>query len=131
MTANPSTDDHALTRSPDVDAFLANLPADARATLEGLRRVIASAAPDAVESINYGVPAFKLRGRPLVSFGRGKSHLSFYVQSPAVMEAHREELASYGTSKGTVQFAPGAPLPEELVRKLVRARIAEIDAART
>ena len=76
------------------------------------------------------MPAFKLLGRPLVSFGAGKSHLSFYVQSPTVMEAHREELASYSTSKGTVHFAPGAPLPNGLVRKLVRARIAEIDAAR-
>jgi uncharacterized protein YdhG (YjbR/CyaY superfamily) len=130
MTAHPSTDDRALTRSPDVDAFLAKLPADARATLEGLRRTIAAAAPETVESINYGVPAFKLRGRPFVSFGAGKRHLSFYVQSPAVMEAHREDLASYSTSKGTVHFAPGAPLPEELVRKLVRARIVEIDAAR-
>ena len=129
MRANPSTEDRAMTRSPDVDAFLAKLPAETRTTLEGLRRTIAAAAPEAVESINYGVPAFKLGGRPLVSFGAGKSHLSFYVQSPAVMEAHRDELAPYSTSKGTVHFAAGAPLPEELVRKLVGARIVEIDAA--
>ena len=130
MTPTPSIDHRVATRSPDVDAFLEKLPRDARATLEGLRATIAAEAPGAVESINYGVPAFKLLGRPFVSFGAGKSHLSFYVRSPTVMEAHREELASYSTSKGTVHFAPGAPLPNDLVRKLVRARIAEIDAAR-
>ena len=115
--------------SVDVDAFLAALPLEMRAALENLRRAIRAAAPDAEESISYGVPAFKYRGRPLVSFGAAKSHCSFYVQSPAVMEAHRDELAAYDTSKGTVRFAPDAPLPDELVAKLVRARMAETDAA--
>ena len=114
--------------SVDVDAFLADLPVETRAALENLRRAIAAAAPGAEESINYGVPAFKYRGRPLVSFGAAKSHCSFYVQSPAVMEAHRDELAAYDTSKGTVRFAPDAPLPDALVAKLVRARTAETDA---
>ena len=115
--------------SVDVDAFLAALPLEMRAALENLRRAIRAAAPDAEESISYGVPAFKYRGRPLVSFGAAKSHCSFYVQSPAVMEAHRDEFAAYDTSKGTVRFAPDAPLPDELVAKLVRARMAETDAA--
>jgi uncharacterized protein YdhG (YjbR/CyaY superfamily) len=120
-------------RSAEIDAFLAAYPDDIRAALEELRRTIAGAAPDAVESINYGVPAFKYRGRPFVSFGAGKtgkSRCSFYVQSPAVMDAHRSELARYETSKGTVHFAPDAPLPDALVTRLVRARMAEIDAAR-
>jgi uncharacterized protein YdhG (YjbR/CyaY superfamily) len=115
--------------SVDIDAFLAALPPEMRAALENLRRAIGAAAPGAEESISYGVPAFKYRGRPLVSFGAAKSHCSFYVQSPAVMEAHREELASYDTSKGTVRFAPDAPLPDALVAKLVMARMAETDAA--
>jgi uncharacterized protein YdhG (YjbR/CyaY superfamily) len=114
--------------SVDVDAFLAALPPEMRAALENLRRAIRAAAPGAEESINYGVPAFKYRGRPLVSFGAAKSHCSFYVQSPAVMEAHRDELATYDTSKGTVRFAPDAPLPDALVAKLARARMAETDA---
>jgi uncharacterized protein YdhG (YjbR/CyaY superfamily) len=66
-----------------------------------------------------------------VSFGAAKGHCSFYVQSPAVMDAHRDELASYHTSKGTVRFAPDAPLPDALVAKLVRARMAETDATAT
>jgi uncharacterized protein YdhG (YjbR/CyaY superfamily) len=114
-------------RSPEIDAFLATLPKDVAAALEGLRATIASAAPEAVESVSYGVPAFKYRGRPFVSFGSGKNHCSFYVQSPAVMEAHRADLAAYDTSKGTVRFSASAPPPPDLVRKLVQARIAEID----
>jgi uncharacterized protein YdhG (YjbR/CyaY superfamily) len=97
--------------------------------LEDLRRAIATAAPDAVEGIGYGVPAFKYRGRPLVSFGAGKDHCSFYVQSPAVMDAHRDELAEYDTAKGTIRFTVDKPLPAGLVTKLVTARIAETDAA--
>jgi uncharacterized protein YdhG (YjbR/CyaY superfamily) len=113
--------------SVDVDAFLAALPPEMSAALENLRQAIRAAAPGADESINYGVPAFKYRGRPLVSYGAAKNHCSFYVQSPAVMEAHRDELASYDTSKGTVRFAPDKPLPNALVAKLVRARLAETD----
>ena len=114
--------------SAEVDAFLAALSEEDRTALQALRRTIAAAVPDAVESISYGVPSFKYRGRPLVSFGAGKNHCAFYVQSPAVMDAHRDELAAYDTSKGTVRFAPDAPLPDALVTKLVRARIDEIDA---
>lgn len=115
----------------EVDAFLAALPDDTRTALQRLRELIARAAPEAVETIAYGVPAFKYRGRPLVSFGAGKGHCAFYVQSPAVMDAHRDELQGYDTSKGTIRFVPDGPLPAELVTKLVRARLAETDASRT
>jgi uncharacterized protein YdhG (YjbR/CyaY superfamily) len=113
----------------DVEAFLARVPSDRRSALLELRQVIAEAAPDAVESVNYGVPAFKYRGRPLVSYGSGKTHCSFYVQSPAVMEAHHEDLDGYDTTKGTVHFTPESPLPAQLVQKLVKARLAETDDA--
>jgi uncharacterized protein YdhG (YjbR/CyaY superfamily) len=116
-------------RSPEIDAFLAALPTDVRDALEALRRKIAAAAPDAVEAIAYGVPAFRYRGRPLVSFGAGKGHCAFYVQSPEVMEAHRAELEGYDTAKGTIRFAPDRPLPTALVTTVVRARVAETDAA--
>ena len=119
--------------SPAIDAFLASLPADIRAALEGLRQVIRAAAPGAVETIAYSVPAFRYKGRPLVSFsaGRaGKGPCALYVQSPVLMEAHADELAGYDTSKGTVRFRPEKPLPVELVTRLVRARMAETDAPR-
>jgi uncharacterized protein YdhG (YjbR/CyaY superfamily) len=113
----------------EIDDFLAGLPDETREALEELRRTIARAAPEAVEGIGYGVPAFRYRGRPLVSFGAGKNHCSFYVQSPEVMEAYRDELAGYDSSKGTIRFPPDKPPPAELVTKLVKARIAETDAA--
>jgi uncharacterized protein YdhG (YjbR/CyaY superfamily) len=111
---------------PEVEAFLAVQPPERRAALEDLRLKIRAAASDATEGIGYGVPAFRHRGRPLVSYGAGKDHCSFYVQSPAVVEAHAERLAGYRTSKGTVHFAPDNPLPSDLVATPVRARIAEI-----
>lgn len=86
--------------------------------------------PDAEELLNYGVPAFKLAGRPLVSFGAAKKHCAFYVQSPAVSAAFAERLAGLDTSPGTIRFTPEKPLSRELVEDLIAARIAE-NAART
>jgi uncharacterized protein YdhG (YjbR/CyaY superfamily) len=112
-----------------VDAILAALPEDQRRALQSLREMIAAAAPDAVEAISYSSAAFKYRGRPLVSFGAGKAHVALYVMSPAAMEAHKDLLAAYDTSKGTIRFKPETPLPADLVATLVRARMAETDAA--
>ena len=119
----------ASNESVEVEAFLTTQAEEARRALQHLRATIAAAAPEAVEGIGYGVPAFKYRGRPLVSFGAARSHCAFYVQSPAVMDAHKDELAGYDTSKGTIRFAPDKPLPDELVTRLVRARMAETDAS--
>ena len=109
----------------DVATFLAKLPESQRAALEELRATIRTAAPEAVELINYGVPMFRFAGKNLVAFAAAKHHCSFYVQSPAVMEAHAEELKGYDTAKGTIRFTPEKRLPGELVQKLVLARIAE------
>lgn len=105
-------------------AFLAALPAEQRRALEHLRKVIIAAAPEAEEYIGYGIPAFRQDGA-LVSFGAARSHCAFYVQSPAVMEAHAAELTGLDTSRGTVRFTPDRPLPDELVTRLVAARLAE------
>jgi uncharacterized protein YdhG (YjbR/CyaY superfamily) len=112
-----------------IDEYLAGVPADARATLEQLRTRIQAAAPEADEVISYGVPVYKYRGRPLVGFGAAKGHCALYVQSPAVMEAHADALQTYDTAKGTVRFPIGKALPAALVKKLVKARMAETDAA--
>ncbi len=115
--------------SADVDAFLARVPETARASLESLRRTIKRVAPQAVEKIGYGVPAFAYLDRPLVSYGAGKEHCSFYVQSPTVMERFAAELEGFKTSKGTVHFPHGTTLPDSLVETLVRARLEESEAA--
>jgi uncharacterized protein YdhG (YjbR/CyaY superfamily) len=117
-----------MTDSIQVSAYLSALPDDQRAALEQLRHTIKAIAPDAVEGLSYGVPALKLNKKSFVSFGAGKGHCAFYVQSPAVMEAHAEDLRRYDTAKGTVRFRPDAPLPDALVRKLVLARVAEVGA---
>jgi len=109
--------------------YLEALPADQRHALLELRQWIIAAAPAADESLNYGVPAFKLGGRPLVSFGAAKKHCAFYVQSPAVSAAFAAQLKEFDTSPGTVRFTPDKPLPRTLVAELIEARIAE-NAAR-
>jgi uncharacterized protein YdhG (YjbR/CyaY superfamily) len=114
----------------NVDDYLASVPADKRAALQQLRRVISAAAPRAEEGFSYGLPAFALDGRPLVCFGAATNHCSFYPMSPAVIRAHAAELKDYETSKGTIRFLAEKPLPAALVRKLVNARIAELAQAR-
>jgi uncharacterized protein YdhG (YjbR/CyaY superfamily) len=114
----------------DVDAYLASIPTDRRAALEKLRAAIRAAAPRAEEGFSYGLPAFILDGRSLVCFGAAANHCSFFPMSPAVIRAHAADLKSYATSKGTIRFSPDKPLPTALVRKLVKARIAELTQTR-
>jgi uncharacterized protein YdhG (YjbR/CyaY superfamily) len=109
----------------EVDDYLAAVPDEARPALEKLRKTIRSAAPEATEGFSYGIPAFKLGGRSLVAYAALKHHCSFFPMSPAVIEAHKKELANYELSKGTIRFQADKPLPAALVKKLVKARIAE------
>jgi uncharacterized protein YdhG (YjbR/CyaY superfamily) len=109
----------------EVDEYLAGLPSETRAALERLRATIRAAAPDATEVISYRVPTFKHHGGGLVGFAGFEGHCSFFVMSPEVMEAHAEELEPYDTAKATIRFAPDQPLPDALVKKLVKARIKE------
>lgn len=106
-------------------SYLAALPEDQRLALLELRAWIIAEVPDAVELLNYGVPAFKLDGRPLVSFGAAKKHCAFYVQSPGVSKAFADRLAGLDTSPGTIRFTPDKPLDRQLVSDLIAARIAE------
>jgi uncharacterized protein YdhG (YjbR/CyaY superfamily) len=115
MAAKPTT----------IDEYLAPLSAEKRAALERLRKTIKAAAPKAEECINYGLAAFRLDGRPLVAFGATANHCAFYPMSSATVAAHKGELKDYDTSKGTIRFPADKPLPVALVRKLVKARIAE------
>ena len=107
-----------------IDEYLESLSHEKRAALEKLRRAIRSAAPKAEEYINYGVPAFRLGNRLLVAFGAAARHCSFYPGAYPI-EAHKDELKAYDTSKGTIRFPADSPLPATLVRKLVKTRIAE------
>ncbi len=107
-----------------VDDYLAALPKDARAALARLRKVIKAAAPQATEGISYQIPAYKQHGL-LVGFAALKDHCTFHIMSPAVLRAHATMLKGYALNKASIRFPADKPLPAALVKKLVKARIAE------
>jgi uncharacterized protein YdhG (YjbR/CyaY superfamily) len=112
-------------RPTTIDEYLAAVSDDKRAALEKLRKTIREEAPKAEECISYQLAAFRLNGKPLVAFGATPNHCAFYLMNGSTVEAHKDELRGYDTSKGTIRFQADKPLPDALVRKLVRARIAE------
>ena len=106
-----------------IDEYIATFPEDRRALLEAVRATIRAAAPDAVEIISYGMPAFAQNGN-LVYFSGLKDHIGFYP-TPSGIEAFRDEMSEYRTTKGAVNFPVDRPLPLELISKVVRFRVAE------
>ena len=112
-----------------IDEYLAALSDDKRAALEKLRKIIKAAAPQAEECISYQICAFRHNGM-LVGFGATANHCAFYLMSSTTVEAHKDELKGYDTSKGTIRFQADKSLPVALVRKLVKARIAENEGRR-
>jgi uncharacterized protein YdhG (YjbR/CyaY superfamily) len=119
-------------RSPKtIDEYLASVKADQRSALEKLRRAIRAAAPSVEETISYGIPAFRLNGRALVFFGAWAKHCAFYPGSSASLKKFRSDLKGFQISKGTIRFSPDNPLPVALVKKLVKARVAQIGDDRT
>lgn len=108
-----------------VEAYLARVPEPARSTLDKVRAMIRAAAPaEATEELNYGIPAFRYKGA-LVGYAAFKKHCSFFPMQASLIDALGDELKSYRTSKGTLQFPMDKPLPATLVKKMVKARVAE------
>jgi uncharacterized protein YdhG (YjbR/CyaY superfamily) len=107
-----------------VDEYLAGVPEPARGTLNKIRAAIRSAVPpEATEAISYGIPTFKYKG-PLVWFAAFSNHCSLFPTA-SVIEAFKNELKGFSTSKGTIHFPTDTPLPTALVKKLVKARVAQ------
>lgn len=107
----------------NVEQWLARLEPVRRAALEKLRAQILAAAPAAEEVISYGQPTYLLQGH-LVAYGAFKNHLSFFPMSSTLIQQF-PEAAEFATSSGTMQFQPDKPIPAALVKKLVKARIAQ------
>jgi uncharacterized protein YdhG (YjbR/CyaY superfamily) len=108
-----------------IDDYLAGVSPDKRALLQKLRETIHTVAPNAEECINYGIPAFRLNKRSLVFFGAWANHCSFYPGSSTTLKKFRGDLKGFQITKGTIRFSSDNPLPTTLVKKLVKARIAE------
>lgn len=106
----------------DVDRYIGSLPEESRTAIESLRKVVRAIVPDAVETISYGVPTFKLNNRMLVSYAGFKDHCSFFPGAGPI-ETHKGALKNFPTSRGTIRFTPERPLSAALVKKLVKTRI--------
>jgi len=111
----------------NIDDYLAALPDDARITLEILRKAIKIAAPKAAEVISYQIPTYTYHGH-LVGFAASKNHCTFHIMSTAVLRAHAAELKHYDLNKASIRFPADKPPPAALVKRLVKARIAENEA---
>ena len=120
-----------MEKPKSVAAYFKSLTEEQRSALQKLRETIAAAAPEAEEGITYSMPGFTLGGHGLVAYAAFKDHYSFFPMSAEAVEAHRDELGSRVTGKGTISFEYGRSLPTGLVKKVVRTRLAEATARQT
>lgn len=110
--------------SHEVDVYLAGLEEPKRSTLEALRRSIRAVVPDAEECISYGMPAFRVGGKVVAGFAAFKNHLAYLPHSGTVLADLGDALTGYERTSGSLHFPIGEPLPDDLVRRLVEAKLA-------
>lgn len=108
----------------NVDDYIAYFPEDIQHSLRQIRQAIRKKAPNAVESISYGMPAYKLNGKPLVYFNACKNHFGFYA-TPSGHSEFAQELSKYKQGKGSVQFPLNEPLPIKLIEQIVQFKVKE------
>jgi uncharacterized protein YdhG (YjbR/CyaY superfamily) len=113
------------TKPQTIDEYLVGLSPENRAALQKVRRAVHAATPGVEECISYGMPAFRLKGELIAGFKAAANHCSFHPMSGDTLATLQADLSGYETSKGTIKFSARAGLPATLVRKLVKARIAE------
>ena len=116
-----------MKRSSEIDDYLAKAPPDRRKALRALRTQIHSIEPDIVECISYKMPAFRFDGRVVAGFMATSKGCSYFPFSGTTLRTLRKDVAKYSQTKSALHFTPEAPLPLALVRKLLKARIAELN----
>jgi len=109
----------------NTEEYILQFPKDVQIILKKIRETVLKTAPNAIESISYGMPAFKLLGKPLVYFAGYKNHVGFYAL-PSGNEAFQKELANYKTGKGSIQFPLDKEMPWKLIEEIVKFRAKEI-----
>jgi uncharacterized protein YdhG (YjbR/CyaY superfamily) len=109
-----------------VDEYLASQPDGARSVLSRVRHAIRKAAPEAEETISYKMPAYKLHGDRMLFFAGWKQHYSLYPATPGVIEALKDDLASFEISKGTIRFPFSEPVPLRLIGRIAKLRAKEV-----
>jgi uncharacterized protein YdhG (YjbR/CyaY superfamily) len=125
-TSNPSRNAMGRKVAPKtVDEYLVDIPEPAQSTLKHIRAVIRSVVPaETTEVISYGIPMFKYRGM-LVGYAAFKNHCSLFPTGSGVLDRFEKELSGFRSSKGTIHFPSDKPLPDALVKKIVKARVKE------
>ncbi len=108
----------------EIDKYISGFPIEVQEILQQIRTIIKETAPEVTESIAYGMPAYKTNGKPLVYFAGYKNHIGFYA-TPSGHENFAKELSQYKQGKGSVQFPLNKPIPNDLIREIVKFRVEE------
>jgi uncharacterized protein YdhG (YjbR/CyaY superfamily) len=124
--AKRSTPKTVAPAAPAVRAYLAALPPVSRSAAKAIRAIIRATVPEAVEHFSYGVPGFRLNGKPLAWYAGWAEHISIYPFSEAFARGHGIAQKGYETSKGTIRFPLSKPLPIALIKRLIKARLTDL-----
>lgn len=118
-----------MRNSQNIDEYIASFPPNIQKILSSFRKTIHEIAPNAVETITYGIPTFKLNGKNLVHFGGFKNHVSFFPTSSGISK-FKKELVKFKISKGTIQFPLEKPIPWDLIKKITKVRVIDLTSGK-